>query len=98
MNYQPRDCEIFVTFGRPQREENLSYTLYLRAVAPAVARAIGDGIVESASDVDRLLGILAGSLTQAGRKILEGDEASFDAASELRWWHFRPESVKPDKV
>lgn len=93
VRYEPRDCEIAVLFGRMQKTEVVSYGLFVRKVAPETARRIGDAVVETDHDVLRLLRLFAASLVSDGRLILEGDERTIDAASNLRWWHFRPEAL-----
>ncbi len=93
------DGEVSITFGRIGKNEEFSFTLFLRLVSPALEKQIGERLVEHPNQVHDCLAKLSAALLSEGKDILRGEDRIFDRMKEVRWWDFQPEALKenPEK-
>jgi hypothetical protein len=89
-----RDGEVAISFGRLAKNEEYSFTLFLRLVNPRLESELGERLAEDRLQLVSCLDKLAAALQQEGRPILTGDELLFERMKQVRWWHFRPEALK----
>lgn len=88
------DGEVSISFGRLGKNEEFSFTLFLRLVNPGLERALGERLVENREQLAATVKGLAGALQQEGQPILRGDELVFERMKHVRWWDFKPEALK----
>jgi len=89
-----KDGEVSIGFGRLGKNEEFSFTLFLRLVNPELERALGERLVENREQLAASLKWLSEALQQDGQSILRGDELVFERMKHVRWWDFRPEALK----
>ncbi len=88
------DGEVSIYFGRLGKNEEFSFTLFLRLINPTLERALGERLVENREQLDASLKGLSEALRQDGQSILRGDELMFERMKHVRWWDFQPEALK----
>ncbi len=94
LRHSERDGEIMIAFGRLAKNEEFSFTLYLRLVNPTLERKLGEWLVENREQLRECLARLSVALQGEGRPILAGDQLSFERMKRVRWWDFRPDALK----
>jgi len=94
LGQESRDCEVFGNLGRSGLSDRVSLLLFLRDRDPKIARALKGAMAPTRRDLRRVVGLMARGLESAGQGLLRGEDAEFEAAGKLRWWHFMPEAVR----
>jgi hypothetical protein len=88
------DCEVSISFGRKDQKEDFSFTLFLRLVNPELEKQLGERIAYKPEQVDQSLRQLSSALQSEGKKIIDGDDTTFEKMKSVRWWDFDPDAVK----
>lgn len=89
-----RDGEVPISFGRLAKNEEVSFTLFLRLANPKLERELGERLAENREQLCDTLRRLSAALREIGRPILMGDQLVFERMTGVRWWDFRPEALK----
>ena len=89
-----RDCEVHINFGRLDRQEEYSFTLFLELVNPAVEKSLGDRMVNTPDTVAATVDAVAKALQSEGQGIIKGVDELFERMRDVRWWHFCPEALE----
>ena len=92
--YGERDGEVSISFGRKDTQENFSFTLFLRLVAPLLEKSLGERLVDQPTQMSTCLSDLANALRSEGKAIVAGDDRIFERMRGVRWWDFQPEALK----
>lgn len=92
--YGERDGEVSISFGRIGRNEDYSFTLFLRLVNPELDEQLGNRLAYNPSQICECLKKLAYALKSEGLPIINGDDAVFERMKSVRWWDFRPEALQ----
>jgi hypothetical protein len=92
--HSERDGEVSISFGRRDRPEKFSFTLFLRLVNPTLERLLGERMPQERSQLRKCLDDLAGALDREGTQILAGDDLVFERMKHVRWWDFQPQAIK----
>jgi hypothetical protein len=93
MDHGMRDCEVYISFGRLNTQENFSFSLFLELINPTLEKNLGDRMADEPGTVAATVKAVAEALKSEGHGIIVGDDALFDRMSGVRWWHFRPETL-----
>lgn len=88
------DGELSICFGRLGKNEEFSFTLFLRLVSPTLEHALGERLVENREQLVASLKGLSEALRQNGQSILRRDELMFERMKHVRWWDFQPGAVQ----
>lgn len=88
-----QDCEVHINFGRLGRQEEYSFTLFLKSVNPALEKSLGDRMVDTPETVAATVRAVAEALQSEGQEIIKGDDKVFERMKDVRWWHFCPEAL-----
>ena len=91
------DYEVGINFGRRGRDENFSFTLFLRRFFPVVDQALGERLAETPKRIGDLTQAMGETLRTYGQRIIDGDDAFYTEMAQVRWWHFKPEAVRNPK-
>jgi hypothetical protein len=94
IGYGAYDCEVAIEFGRLQRDEKYSFTLFLQLVNPSLEKQLGDRIAYDLNKVRTDLAALARVLQSEGQAILMGEDSVFERMKGVRWWDFQPDALK----
>lgn len=94
VGHSERDGEVAISFGRLAKNEEFSFTLFLRLVNSKLERELGERLVENRNQLRECLAKLAVALRENGRPILMGDQLVFERMKHVRWWNFRPDALK----
>jgi hypothetical protein len=89
-----RDGEVAISFGRLAKNEEFSFTLFLRLASPKLERELGERLAENREQLCDTLRKLSAALREVGQPILMGDQFLFERMTRVRWWDFRPEALK----
>ena len=90
-----KDYEVGIHFGRVDDNKRLSFGLYMRRFCPEVHRALGDRLADTVEQVETALHGLAEALVTCGKPIIDGEAQMFEEMTEVRWWDFCPEVLRP---
>jgi hypothetical protein len=88
------DGEVAISFGRLAKNEEFSFTLFLRLVNPQLECELGERLAENLEQLRECLAKLSVALQEEGRPILTGDQLAFERMKRVRWWDFRPDALK----
>ena len=94
VRHSEHDGEVAISFGRLAKNEEFSFTLFLRLVNPKLERELGERLVENRKQLCDSLEKLSVALREVGRPILMGDQFVFERMTRVRWWDFLPEAMK----
>ena len=83
------DYEVGINFGRIGRDENFSFTLFLRRFFPVVDQALGVRLADTPKRISDLTQAVSEALRTYGQRIIEGDDAFYNEMAKVRWWHFQ---------
>ena len=95
VSHDEHDGEVAISFGRVGSDEQFSFTLFLRLVNAQLEGALGERLATSPAEICDNLKRLANALRSEGQMILVGDDKIFERMKPVRWWHFKPEALKP---
>ncbi len=87
------DCEVYISFGRLDRREVYSFTLFLKLVNPDLEKSLGDRMASTPEAVAATVAALTQALRSEGQGIITGDDAIFERMKDVRWWHFYPAAL-----
>jgi len=89
-----RDGEVSIAFGRLAKNEEFSFTLFLRLVNPVLEKELGERMADQPDEIRNCLHQLAEALQSEGKEIISGDNTVFDRMKDVRWWDFQPDALK----
>jgi hypothetical protein len=94
VSHGARDGEVAITFGRLHKNEEFSFTLFLRLIDAAFEAALGERLAHNADEVRTCLITLAKALRTRGESIICGEDSVFERMKHVRWWDFQPDALK----
>jgi len=94
INHGEWDREVFITFGRIAKDEEFSFTLFLRLVNALMEKSPGERLADQPDEVCDCLTKRAKAMQKEGQSIMKGDNAVFEKMKDVRWWDFQPDALK----
>jgi|SRR5581483_8757451 len=90
-----KDYEVGICFGLLSEKRYFSFNLYVHRFFPERVAELAEEIAGTPDKVLQAVERLSALFKSVGQKIVEADAKTYEEMKSVKWWHFRPEVLRP---